>query len=255
MRHNKITAALLPAALLALAGPVHAQHETAFDVVGGQQAYMQVCANCHGPDGNLIANVDLGHGVFRQPYSDEQLVAIIINGIPNTPMPANPAMSVDQAQQIVAYLRSRAVVQSGTLAGDALRGKALFEGRGECMSCHVVAGAGSPLGPELTRIGALRSAAELQASLLDPQEKVQANSRSYAVVTADGERITGRLLNHDAFSVQLLDSNAKLRSFAKQDLREFGFTDSQMPSMRDRFSAQEIADVVEYLASLQGASK
>ena len=72
--------------LLAAAGAAMAQHETAFDVVGGQQAYMQVCANCHGPDGNLIANVDLGHGVFRQPYSDEQLVGIIKNGIPNTPM-------------------------------------------------------------------------------------------------------------------------------------------------------------------------
>jgi putative heme-binding domain-containing protein len=239
-----IAAAFFPAAF--------AQHETAFDVVSGQQAYMQVCANCHGPDGNLIANVDLGHGVFRRPYTDEQLVAIIKNGIPNTPMPANPAMSVEQAAQIVAYLRSRAVQQTDALAGDAARGKTLFEGRGDCLSCHAVNGTGSPLGPELTKIGALRSAAELQQSLLQPQQQIQPNSRTYAVITREGERVTGRLLNHDAFSVQLLDSDARLRSFMKQDLRQSGFAESQMPSLQDQYSAQEIADLVEYLASLRG---
>lgn len=247
-----MTKTILLIAAIAAAPLALAQHETAFDVVGGQQAYMEVCANCHGPDGNLIANVDLGHGVFRQPYSDEQLVDIIKNGIPNTPMPPNPAMSVEQAEQIVAYLRSRAVQDTATVAGDATRGKALFEGEGECLSCHMVRGSGSPLGPELTRIGTLRSSLELQQSLVQPQARVQPNSRSYAVVTKSGVEVSGRLLNHDAFSVQLLDSDARLRSFMKEDLQQWGFIESQMPSLQDKFNTQEIADLVEYLASLRG---
>jgi hypothetical protein len=40
-------------------------------------------------------------------------------------------------------------------------------------------------------------------------------------------------------------------SFWKQDLREFGFAPSPMPSYRDRLTPQEIADVVSYLVSLR----
>jgi hypothetical protein len=38
----------------------------------------------------------------------------------------------------------------------------------------------------------------------------------------------------------------------KTDLREYGFAESPMPSYRGKLSAQEIADVVSYLASLKG---
>jgi hypothetical protein len=44
--------------------------------------------------------------------------------------------------------------------------------------------------------------------------------------------VTGRLLSHDTFSVQLLDTTEKLRSFAKSALREHGFIASPMPSPR-----------------------
>src|SRR5215468_270531 len=38
--------------------------------------------------------------------------------------------------------------------GDAVRGKAIFEGKGNCQSCHRVAGVGSVFGPDLSTIGA-----------------------------------------------------------------------------------------------------
>lgn len=237
----------------ALSSTVSAQHETAYDVIDGRQAYQAVCANCHGPDGDLVNGVDLGHGSFRQPYSDEQLVEIILRGIPNTPMPPNPTMSEEQAQQIVAYLRSLALTENDSLVGDPERGRALFAGKGECFSCHRVAGQGSGLGPELTRIGTQRTSAELEEALLDPEARVLPNQRFYSVVTKDGERVTGRLLNHDAFTVQMLDTNEKLRSFAKSALREHGFTASGMPALTN-FEAQEIADLVAYLASLRGTT-
>jgi mono/diheme cytochrome c family protein len=45
-----------------------------------------------------------------------------------------------------------------------------------------------------------------------------------------------------------------LRSFQIAGLREHGFTDTPMPSARDKLSTREIADVVAYLASLRGAA-
>src|SRR5215216_5235277 len=147
---------------------VAAQHETAADLLDGERAFKNNCANCHGPDGDQIAGIDLGRGRFRRPMSDEELVRIIRTGIANTPMPAT-SMTVEQAQKIVAYLRSRAAAPTrGAIAGDAARGKALFDGKGGCTSCHRVAGVGSRVGPDLTTVGALRGAAELERSLVDP---------------------------------------------------------------------------------------
>ena len=77
-------------------------------------------------------------------------------------------------------------------------------------------------------------------------------NRTYRVVLKDGSTVTGRLLGHDTFSVQLLDTKEQLRSFAKGDLREMGFLPSPMPSYRGTLSPQEIADMVSYLSSLRG---
>jgi putative heme-binding domain-containing protein len=232
--------------------PASAQHATAFDIVDGQQAYSVLCATCHGPDGDLVPNVDIGHGVFRQAYSDDQLVAIIQNGIPNTPMQGNATLAEEQIRKIVAYLRSRAIAQSDTLAGDAARGKTLFEGRGECLACHMVAGQGAPLATDLSRIALSRTAAELEVSLRAPEQVVQPNQRFYTVLTNDGERVTGRLMNRDRFTVQLLDENGKLRSFNNADLREAAFVSTPMPALGADWSDQAIADLVEYLVSLRG---
>lgn len=244
---SAVTPGLGPAAVLA-------QHETAADLLDGERAYRQSCANCHGPDGDVITGIDLGRGQFRREMTDDDLVRIIRTGIPNTPMPAS-SMTVEQAQKIVAYLRARATsARSGTARGDATRGQALFAGKGGCAGCHSVAGVGSGVGPDLTRIGALRGALELERSLVEPAADIQPTARFYRVVMKDGTVVTGRMLSHDTFTVQMLDTQQRLRSFAKSELREHGFADSPMPSYRDRLTAQELSDVVSYLISLNGRS-
>lgn len=232
-----------------------AQHETGSDVLTGERAYQSFCANCHGAAGNQIANVDLGHGVFRKPYTDDELTLIAMKGIPGTPMPATPNLSREQATQIVAYLRSRGQAKDVAASGDAARGRALFAGAGQCLTCHRVQGEGSRRGPDLSRIGVLRTSDELARSLLDPEAEVQPTNRTYAVETRNGSTVSGRLLNQDAFSVQLLTDEEALRSFQKADLVRSGFMPSPMPSMRGKWDDQQVADVVRYLVSLRGATK
>jgi putative heme-binding domain-containing protein len=240
---------------LTAASLAQAQHETGADVFGGEQAFQNLCANCHGAAGNLVAGVDLGHGVFRQPYTDLQLQEIILKGIPGKPMPPNPTMSTEQATQIVAYLRSRGTQADAAAGGDVARGAALFSGKGDCLSCHRLNGEGARIGPALDTIGALRTSVQLAAALLDPDTEVQPNQRYFSVETKRGEKITGRLLNQDVFSVQLLDDKEQLRSLQKTDLQSYGFAPSPMPSLRGKFSEQEVTDLVQYLVSLRGAEK
>jgi putative heme-binding domain-containing protein len=137
--------------------------------------------------------------------------------------------------------------------GDAANGKTLFDGKGACLSCHRVVATGSRLGPDLTEIGAIRTPEQLQESLVDPNAEILPENRTFTVVTRDGAKITGRLLNQDTFTVQLMDQKEQLRSFDKSRLRSYSFVkDSPMPSYNGKFSPQELADVIAYMGTLKG---
>ena len=252
-RLTHVSAVLVLVGLVLTPVAAFGQHDTAADIADGARAFRDNCANCHGPDGDGIDGVDLGRGQFRRASSDEDLVRIIRNGIPDTPMPPSN-FSDEQAAQIVAYLRSVASSGPGSsIAGDVARGQALFEGTGTCTNCHRVNGVGSRVGPNLSNVGSLRRAVELEQSLVEPSAEVRADHRYYRAVTRDGEDITGRLLNLDTFTVQLIDAKERLRSLDKATLSVHGFVNGTlMPSYRDRLSSQELADLVSYLVSLKG---
>jgi len=254
LRPRWVMGILLAAGALA-AGPLAAQQRplSPADVEDGQRLFVGSCANCHGPDGDAVPGVDLGHGQFRRASTDDELVDIIRRGVPGTAMPPGN-YSNTQATQIVAYLRSLATsAQKPTTAGDAGRGQVLFEGKGQCLTCHGVSGKGSRLGPDLSDVGQLRRASDLERALLDPGGAVRPQNRTVRVVTRDGTTITGRLLNHDTFTLLMLDSQEQLRALSKSSLREIVFIKtSAKTSYRGRLTAQEIADVVSYLMSLKG---
>jgi putative heme-binding domain-containing protein len=240
--------------LILIAVGLYAQHSyTPADVEDGGRLFRANCVSCHGAEGNLVPGIDLGHGKFRRASTDDDLVKIIRTGIPGTPMPPGNYTEF-QASTIVAYLRSLATIGRGSgIAGDAARGKALFAGKGGCTMCHRVGTEGSRVGPDLSDIGALRKPASLEVSILDPDAEILAQNRYFRVVTRDGAAVTGRLLNRDTFSAQLLDMKEQIRSFMIADLREHGFVDkSPMPSYRDKLTAQEVADVVAWLGTLKG---
>jgi putative heme-binding domain-containing protein len=112
---------------------------------------------------------------------------------------------------------------------------------------------GSHVAPNLSDIGAVRSPASLERSLLDPTSQMMPINRPVRVVTKDGTVINGRRLNEDTYGIQLIDDRERLHSLVKADLREYtiGKT-SSMPSFKATLSKTEIADLVAYLLSLKG---
>jgi putative heme-binding domain-containing protein len=226
---------------------------TPLDVENGGLLYQANCTGCHGPEGDGVPGIDLGRGTFRRATTDDEIVRIIIGGIPGTAMPPS-SFSDGQAGTIVAYLRSLVASPRGTaIPGDSTRGRAIVEGKGQCLTCHSVAGAGARTGPSLTEIGGQRRAIELQRSLVEPSAQIRSDSQTVRAVTRQGATITGRLLNQDTFSLQLLDSTERLVHVEKSALREFTILrESPMPSYKDRLSGQEQADVVTYLMTLRG---
>jgi putative heme-binding domain-containing protein len=223
------------------------------DIAYGASLYAAQCATCHGPNGDQVGGVDVRSGRFRNASTDQDLTRVITNGIPGTGM---PAFRFDAAEfaGIIAYLRNMTTFDAGSVKpGDIARGQALFGGRGGCTRCHRVGAKGAGVAPDLSDIGAVRSAGSLHRSLVDPSSQMMPINRPVRAVMRDGTVINGRRLNEDTYTVQILDDRERLLSLDKADLREFRIlTTSLMPSYKDQLAADDLADLVAYLLSLKG---
>ncbi len=253
---------VLAMVVLAAAIPVAQEHSyTPADVENGARLYQSSCAGCHGPNGDMVPGIELHRGQFRRATTDTEIIRIIQSGIPGTTMPPS-SFTETQAGTIVAYLRSATAAGRGgrgganagaAVGGNVSDGKALFEGRGACATCHRVGAVGPRLAPDLTDIGLVRGASELHQKLIDPSALVRPGNRFVEATTKRGAKVSGRLLNQDTYTIQLLDSNERLVSLSRSDLQNFTFAkESPMPSYRDKLTAAELDDLVAYLVTLKG---
>jgi len=233
--------------------PAHAGQYEQADIEQGAQLYSGHCVVCHGDRGDAMPGANLGTGKFRHAETDRDLTNLIRNGVPGTAM-APSAYTESELAALVAYLRNMgSVTLSDVKLGDPARGRALFAGKGDCDSCHRVGADGPRAAPDLSSIGATRTAATLQRSLLDPNTALLPINRPVRAVLRDGTVVTGRRLNEDTFTVQLLDSNERLVSLDRADIREYTVSNQAlMPSYAGLLTDAERADLVAYLLSLKG---
>ena len=138
-------------------------------------------------------------------------------------------------------------------ADDVARGRTLLESSG-CFDCHRIATRGSRLGPDLSDIGSRRTAERLKAALITPDAEVLPENRFVRFVTKDGATVTGKLLNQDTISVQLMNEKEELKSYLRNGIRDYTIVDKGlMPSVEGKLTDQQVADIVAYLLSLKGS--
>jgi len=232
--------------------PLHDSQYSDADIAYGATLYASRCVTCHGAQGDGIGGVNLRSGTFRNAVIDRDLERFIRAGSP-AGMPAFALDTGDMAG-IIAYLRNmNAFDATAVRTGDVARGRTLFSGKGGCVGCHRVGATGSIVGPNLSDVGATRSAGSLQRSLVDPVSQMMPINRPVRLVKKDGTVVNGRRLNEDTYSVQIVDEGGSLKSLMKADLKEYTVgTASSMPSFRNTLSSDELADVLAYLLSLKG---
>jgi len=142
--------------------------------------------------------------------------------------------------------------QGARPTSDPVSGRALVHSS-KCMDCHRIGDEGSRLGPDLSDIGSRRSLALLQRAIVAPDDEVLPEHRFVRVVTSDGASVQGKLLNQDAFSIQLMTPDERLKSYLKSRLREFSIVQKGlMPSFEGTLSASQIADIAAFLGTLKG---
>jgi len=225
------------------------------DIAAGGQFYRMNCVGCHGGDGAAVSGIDLGRGKFKISKNDEDLVKIIVNGLPGTGMPSTNS-STARATMIVAYLRTMNEVKGrqsiAAASGNAGRGKNLFEVKGGCIGCHRILGSGGRSGPDLSEVGHLLRPIDIETAILDADAQYPLGTRPVRVVRKSGAVLSGLLVNQDTYSLQLVDQEGSLRSIDRSEVKEEGPTPSWMPSYRGKFDAQELADLIAYLARQKG---
>jgi putative heme-binding domain-containing protein len=141
------------------------------------------------------------------------------------------------------------------LAGDAARGAAVFgqSAAAQCSSCHRVRGEGKAVGPDLDGVGKKYSAQQLLQHLLEPSREVAPQNAAHALVTRQGEVLTGLVSSRDESEVVLKDAKGELHRVASSDVQSLEKqAESLMPAglLRD-LTAQEAADLVAFLAALR----
>lgn len=232
--------------------PLHDSQYSDADIAYGATLYAAKCVTCHGIQGDAIGGVNLRSGTFRNAVIDRDLERFIRAGSP-AGMPAFALDTGDMAG-VIAYLRNMNSFDAAAVkTGDVSRGQAIFTGKGSCTTCHRVGTVGSMAGPNLSDVGALRSAGSLQRSLLDPATQMMPINRPVRLVKKDGTIVNGRRLNEDTYSIQIVDDAGTLRSFLKADLKDLAVAmSSPMPSYKSTLSDDERADVLAYLLSLKG---
>jgi putative heme-binding domain-containing protein len=223
------------------------------DVQYGARIYAEQCTVCHSATGDAVAGVDLRANRFKRPLNDNELRGVISNGVAGTGMPPFK-FTPPELTAVIAYLRKMRDFDSKlALIGDVAKGKALFEGKAQCSSCHRVYGKGPRVAPDLSDIGALRTPDLIRRAIIFPEAEVRPANRSVRAVTSDGKVVTGRRLNEDTYTVQVIDEQERLVSLVKASLREYNLVRrTAMPSYRDTLAADELADLLAYLLSLKG---
>ena len=252
-----LTLAVQPAAQQAQQAPTdqHAGGYSQTDIQAGSIVYAAQCANCHGPNGDLVGDVNLAANRFKNAATDDDLKKIITTGLQGTSMIGQP-IPAPQLTELVAFIRNMRDFNSKPVApGDSARGQVLFEGpAGGCLTCHRVGGKGSHIAPDLSEVGSSRNPAAIQQSMTDPTSRMMPINRPVKIVTKNGQTINGRRLNEDTYHVQLITDKERLLSIAKADIKDYQIlTTSTMPVYKDILTPQQIADIVSYLGTLRAA--
>jgi cytochrome c oxidase cbb3-type subunit III len=228
---------------------------TAADVAAGKEIFAAQCALCHGAEGTGGTGPSLRYRTLQHAPTNEALMEVIREGIPDTEMPSFEYVLTDRMlRQTAAYVRSLGRVPAASIPGDARRGADLYRAQG-CAACHTIQGAGGVLGPDLTAIGTVRGAPYLRESLVKPDAHHPSEYRVARIVTPDGAPLRGIVLDEDVFWIHLRDADGSVRTIQKTgDMRvEREPEGTLMPSYESRLSDVELTDLVAYLATLRGA--
>lgn len=139
-------------------------------------------------------------------------------------------------------------------AGDAARGEELFfSAKAACAACHRVGAKGERIGPDLSKIGGIRSRRDLVEAILFPSASLARGYESFQAVTGDGRTHSGLLSRETSTDVYLRTPERVEIRIPRKDIDELTpIATSIMPEgLEKSLPAGQLRDVIAYLESLK----
>jgi putative heme-binding domain-containing protein len=138
--------------------------------------------------------------------------------------------------------------------GDPARGRDVFLGpRAACTSCHALNGQGARVGPDLTKIGSIRTAKDLLEAVVFPSSSFARGYEPWRIRTKDGAVLDGLIVRETADAITLLqaDRSEKRVSRAAVDQIQQSRTSVMPQGLDQQLTRRELQDLVAFLASLK----
>jgi len=138
--------------------------------------------------------------------------------------------------------------------GDSHRGHLIFNGpRAACNTCHAVGYLGGQVGPDLTRVGAIRTQRDLLEAILFPSASFVRGFEPFMIFTKDGEQYSGLVRKEASDSLVLVSGPSAEQRILRSDIKEMRpGTVSVMPEgLEQQLSKQELSDLLAFLKALK----
>ncbi|APW61961.1 PVC-type heme-binding CxxCH protein [Paludisphaera borealis] len=134
--------------------------------------------------------------------------------------------------------------------GDVRRGQLVFHGeKAACFTCHAIGYRGGDVGPDLTKVGGVRSERDLLEAIVYPSASLIRSFEPVVLATTDGKVINGLLRNETSDELVLITGANQQTRVARADVEEIRpSTVSIMPAGLDQqLTTQELVDLVAFL--------
>ncbi len=163
------------------------------------------------------------------------------------------SLTVDTANQIRRLETLLPTLQGGNIT----RGQSVFNStKATCYSCHAIGYMGGRIGPDLTRIGQVRSERDLLEAILYPSASFARGYEPVVVRTRAGDVHTGVLRNNDLPDEIVLATERDEVRIPRRDIVDMQpGTVSLMPQgLVDQLTQQELADLLAFLKATRSGA-
>ena len=146
------------------------------------------------------------------------------------------------------------LAEKAATSGRADKGRELYEsGKGTCIACHQIADKGRAIGPNLSKIGAIRTERDLVENILFPSNTLARDYEAHIIETSDGQTTMGVIKSHTAEGLLVVDVAGQEKNIPHTSITgDTTLTTSLMPMGLDQtLPEQELLDLIAYLRSLK----
>ena len=153
---------------------------------------------------------------------------------------ANAAQQKERLEELLGQLKN----------GDIRRGQAVFYSqKAACVACHAIGYLGGSTGPDLTRIGGIRTERDLLESIVFPNVSFVRSYEPVTIITTAGRVYNGLIRRESSDEILLATGPKEEVRIPRADIDELKpSTLSIMPSGLDQqLTTQQLADLIAFL--------